>query len=242
MLAAVGWWFGSHSEPSAPGPIKPLTTYRGYEREPALSPDGSQVAFSWDGENGDNFDIYVRLVDGGSVLRLTTDAAPDFAPAWSPDSRRLAFLRGNAVYIIPALGGIERKLVQFPQGRISPPGTFPLYDVRISWSPDGKLLAFGGANSNGPSVIWIVPTEGGEPRPVTTADPRSGGGQVGDSSPVFSPDGTEIAFIRARYLQPCGPYTENGCRHSDRKTPRNHGLRALDRTCCLGGGRSIAHC
>ena len=83
------------------------------------------------------------------MLRLTTDAAPDFAPAWSPDSRRLAFLRGNAVYIIPVLGGIERKLVQFSKGRIAPRGTFPLYDVRISWSLDGKLLAFGGANSIG---------------------------------------------------------------------------------------------
>jgi len=201
-IAAVGWWFGPRSQTQAPGPIKPLTASRGFEREAALSPDGSQIAFSWNGENGDNFDIYVRLVDGGSALRLTTDPAPDFAPAWSPDSQRLAFVRGSVIYVIPALGGIERKLVQFPTGRIAPLVPFPQYDLPISWSPDGKLLAFGGAQSPGPSQIWIAPIEGGEPRRLTTPPTQvTGGGQLqgmGDSSPVFSPDGTEIAFIRAR--------------------------------------------
>ena len=79
IAAALGWWFGSGTERPIPGPIKPLTTYRGYEAQPALSPDGNQVAFSWDGERGDNTDIYVRLVDGGAALRLTTDPAPPTA-------------------------------------------------------------------------------------------------------------------------------------------------------------------
>ena len=118
--ASGAWWLASRGErhTSVYGPIKPLTTYSGLEYEPALSPDGNQVAFSWNGENKDNFDIYVRLVEGGAALRLTTDPAPDHAPAWSPDGSRLAFLRDNAIYLIPALGGVERKLVQFPRGSL----------------------------------------------------------------------------------------------------------------------------
>ena len=43
----------------------PLTTYPGYQQSPSLSPDGSQVAFSWNGPNSDNYDIYIKLVGPG---------------------------------------------------------------------------------------------------------------------------------------------------------------------------------
>src|SRR5262249_20724294 len=139
-------------------------TYRGYEAQPALSPDGNQVAFSWDGERGDNTDIYVRLVDGGNAVRLTTNPAPDYSPAWSPDSRRLAFIRSNAIYVVPALGGEERKLVSMGQ---IPTSAGAGASNRIAWSPDGKLLAFSGTESGGAPGVWVVGTDGGEPRRIT---------------------------------------------------------------------------
>src|SRR5262249_34854729 len=71
----------------------PLTTYPGNEGHPDFSPDGNQVVFTWDGERGDNTDIYVKLIDSGAPLRLTTDPLPDFGPKWSPDGRNIAFLR-----------------------------------------------------------------------------------------------------------------------------------------------------
>ena len=70
----------------------PLTSYSGMERQPSFSLDGSQIAFSWDGEKQDNFDIYVKVIGPGAPLRLTTHAGPDFSPAWSPDGRQIAFL------------------------------------------------------------------------------------------------------------------------------------------------------
>ncbi|MGO9257780.1 MAG: protein kinase domain-containing protein, partial [Bryobacteraceae bacterium] len=76
--AAGAWWLGDFLRPPAAdwGQVRPLTSYSGLEYEPALSPDGKQVAFAWDGPRHDNFDIYVRLIGSGPALRLTTDPAP----------------------------------------------------------------------------------------------------------------------------------------------------------------------
>jgi Tol biopolymer transport system component len=172
------------------GPVKPLTTYSGNESEPALSPDGKQIAFAWDGPNQDNYDIYVQMVESGAALRLTTDPAPDHAPAFSPDGQRLSFLREDAIYLISALGGVERKLVQFPRGSLFLSLTAP---TSISWSPDGRFLALNGAKDGDPN-IWVVSTESGEYHAV--GQPPKG--YYLETSPAFSPDGRTLAYIRAR--------------------------------------------
>src|SRR5271169_923499 len=98
ILAAGGgtlWFIRSPAKP--PEPVLnaiPLTTYPGFEGEPSFSPDGNQVAFTWDGEKRDNDDIYVRLIGtAGPPLRLTTEPARDHSPAWSPDGRFIAVVR-----------------------------------------------------------------------------------------------------------------------------------------------------
>ena len=80
------------SPSSAPLRTVPLTSLPGQERAPAFSPDGNQVAFFWEGETG-NEDIYVKLVDAGTPLRLTTSPVSDRNPAWSPEGRHIAFIR-----------------------------------------------------------------------------------------------------------------------------------------------------
>ena len=190
--AGVSFWLasGGASHTAAYGPVKPLTTYAGNESEPALSPDGKQIAFAWDGPHQDNYDIYVHLVGGGAALRLTSDPAPDHAPAWSPDGQQLAFLRDDAIYLIPALGGVERKLVQLPPGSLFLNLSAP---TSISWSPDGRFLAFNSA-ADGAPAIWIASTESGEYH--TASNPPKG--YYMESSPAFSPDGRTLAYIRAR--------------------------------------------
>jgi eukaryotic-like serine/threonine-protein kinase len=191
-LGAASTWFVSRNltQTTVYGPIKPLTTYSGAESEPALSLDGKQVAFSWDGPKKDNYDIYARLVEGGAPLRLTTDPAPDHAPAWSRDGQQLAFVRADAIYLIPALGGVERKLVQFPKGSLF---LNPSAPTSISWSPDGRFLAFNSALDSAPS-IWVVATDSGEYHSVS----RPPKGYYMELAPVFSPDGRTLAYIRAR--------------------------------------------
>src|SRR5262249_30229452 len=74
LVAAAGYYVWSRSD-RTPYPFKAtvLTSFSGVEQDPALSPDGKQVAFSWNGEKEDNFDIYVKLVDAGSPVRITKD-------------------------------------------------------------------------------------------------------------------------------------------------------------------------
>jgi serine/threonine protein kinase len=65
LVVAVGLWFFRPKSHPAPK-IVPFTSYPGRQITPAFSPDGKQVAFAWDGEKEDNFDIYVKLVDAGT--------------------------------------------------------------------------------------------------------------------------------------------------------------------------------
>src|SRR5207344_326294 len=97
LLAAAAvavWLYRSTTKvPEVPPTVVPLTSYPGSESQPSFSRDGNQVAFSWDGEKQDNFDIYIKLIGPDKPLRLTHDPASDSNPAWSPDGRSLVFVR-----------------------------------------------------------------------------------------------------------------------------------------------------
>ena len=112
------WFYRSTTKvPEASLVAVPLTSYPGEERQPSFSPDGNQVAFSWNGEKQDNFDIYVKLIGSGAQRRLTTAPEADSSPAWSPDGSSIAFVRegpgGKAsVYLVSPLGPPERRVAE----------------------------------------------------------------------------------------------------------------------------------
>ena len=191
-IGLTGWLFYSRRSVTPPLKVRKFTSFRGVETDPAISPDGNQVAFCWNGEKQDNFDIYVQLIDGGRPLRLTTNPADDHEPAWSPDGRRIAFNRytpqGCEILIIPALGGEERKL-----GMTESVDWTNLLRGKMSWSPDGKFLAITENNpSESTSRICLISTETAERQRLTS--PARG---VWDSVPIFSPDGKTLAFLRS---------------------------------------------
>ena len=182
-VAALAWrWATPAAQPDAPK-LVPLTTFPGDESQPTFSPDGQQVAFAWNGEKEDNYDIYVKLVGETIALRLTTDPAAEEWPAWSPDGKRIAFRRGQpgapGLWLVSPLGGAEERLTDLQT------------TGQMSWSPVGKWLAVG---TSPPSVgdargIVLVPVDGGEPRWISKRP-----APTFDVDPSFSPDGRRLAF------------------------------------------------
>src|ERR1035441_2728800 len=97
VLACIAVVFTrGHRAGSPPSDVVPITSYRGVQRSPTLSPDGSRVGFIWVGDSGDNLDLYVQNLDGTGRVRLTTDPAPEESPAWSPAGGAIAFIPKGA--------------------------------------------------------------------------------------------------------------------------------------------------
>ncbi len=191
LIFAAGLWLRFHRPATSAGlapKTVPLTSYVGNECCPSFSPDGNQVAFVWDGPAQDNQDIYVKLIGTEHAVRLTNDPAPDGSPAWSPDGRYIAFLRDlpgskAGVFLVPAIGGPERKLAEISVPEISVMG---IGFGGLSWFPDGKWLAVTDQNS-----VYVLSLSTGEKRKLTFPP----AGHI-DDTPAFSPNGRSLAFSR----------------------------------------------
>ena len=112
--------------------------------DPQISPDGSQVALvrvTVD-EKNDQYEtaIWLARTDGAEAPRRLTGGTRDNAPRWSPDGRRLAFVRSveqegrpqpSQVFVLAMDGGEARAITEMPRGAANP-----------QWSPDGTTIAF----------------------------------------------------------------------------------------------------
>jgi Tol biopolymer transport system component len=169
-----------------PAKVVPFSGLTGNEDMPAFSPDGRQMAFAWNGGEADNLDVYVKLIGGGDPLRLTRGAEDEIYPTFSPDNRNIAFVRSlptrDEVILIPAMGGAERRICSLNSRQTS-----------VSFSPDGQIIAVVESNSSSKERgIFLVNIETGERRQLTTPSEF-----VMDTTPRFSPDGTNLAFLRS---------------------------------------------
>ena len=169
----------------------PFTTLPGGEFEPQFSPDGNQLAFVWNGRNEKHYGIYVQPLQGGDAVPVVSDSADEGSPCWSPDGREIAFIRysagdKNGIYIINVQNKSERKVAPIVRGE-------RVYDRKLDWSPDGKTIAFiDNLSAEDPLHIDVVQADTGARRTLTHPPANS----VGDTSPVFSRNGGEIAFKR----------------------------------------------
>ena len=165
--------------------LTPLTTSHQEAATGGLSwsPDGSRIAFTSERES--SAQIWVMGSDGSGQTRITSTGT-SFAPEWSPDGQRIAFLNQQAaspeIWTVNPDGSNPSQLTNEPGDHKA--------DVR--WSPDGRKLvytfAYTPAGTQLGSDIWTMNADGSGKRNVT--DSRSD-----NTSPVWSPDGSQIAFV-----------------------------------------------
>ncbi|MDA2933956.1 hypothetical protein MYX82_06390 [Acidobacteria bacterium AH-259-D05] len=140
-----------------------------------LSPDGKQVAY--DMASGDTRDIWIYDINRGTHTRLTMEGGS--YPVWTPDGMWVAFDNG--------LGNILRKLAD---------GSSEMQQIltrenttAISWSPDGRILAFEEQNPDTGWDIGYITIEGDHTwKPFLVTPFR-------ERSPMISPDGRWLAYI-----------------------------------------------
>ena len=198
LIAAVVVFWLKWRPDANPGQLTPLplTAAEGWESDPAFSPGGDQIVYAWDETGkGSSSHIYIKMVGSGRAVQLTAAPESDFSPTWSPDGRNIAFLRAlkqtRAIFMIPPLGGSERKLTD---------GDFA---GSVSWSPDGRFLA--AAEIKPPehhSSLYLIAAENGEKTRLTTLPD----GKSWDEGPRFSPNGSTLLFKRCSGPFHCGLY------------------------------------
>lgn len=149
----------------------------------ALSPDGRRIALT------DGTGVFVLSPGRASrprpVARVRGSSPADLV--WSPNGRKLALLnvsgRGNSLLVLNRDGSGLRNVTQTPSE----------WEVSgFSWSPDSRRIAVAlQERFRDPFQIWLVNADGTGKRRLTTST-------GGNNSPVWSPDGTRIAFTSER--------------------------------------------
>jgi Tol biopolymer transport system component/DNA-binding winged helix-turn-helix (wHTH) protein len=172
--------------------VRALTSDPGSERRPAVSPDGTRVAYGQlDPAGGDKSvdRIMLRAIGESQSVRLTARSSTfEEVPVWSPDGSQIAFERLDkeqcTMYTVSSLGGAEREV-----------GGCQNYMVHyFDWYPNGKALIsaqnLGGVYDNMVLMRWDLATGAREPlKYERTPDAQ-------DLEAHFSPDGQYIAFRR----------------------------------------------
>lgn len=192
--------------------VAPLTSNTGLELQPAFSPDGTRVAYTWSMPPQKQPAIYAKLIGPGEAIKMSKDLPRVFSPVWSPDGLWIAALqdlgRVGAIVLIPALGGHVKELVRVtkaePEAAACASSAFPFicgapsFGSALAWSHDGKYLFTSAETApHSPPGIVQISIETGEVQPVT-APPKESSGDFG---PAVSPDGQQLAFGRFRSMR-----------------------------------------
>ena len=191
LVAALAWYIAKHQGDVtwSAANYRPLTTDPGLETWPALSPTGAQLIYAHHPNPYSPSDLYLRNLNQGPALQLTTNKGDDYAATWSPSADRIVFTRSVrgapcALIVLPIPRGPERQITRCETAS----------QTRASWLDDHTLVFADTPVSMTLPRIRAVDVETGVTRDLT-APPSA---TLGDAEPVVSPNGKRIAFRRMR--------------------------------------------
>jgi Tol biopolymer transport system component/DNA-binding winged helix-turn-helix (wHTH) protein len=156
--------------------------------DPAFSPDGNRIAFIRRGRTPATTGLFMKDVGADNVTQLTRTPG-DCCPSWSPDGTSIVFARrgGNdqqmKVYLIPTTPGAPERILDL--------GDVVMRSGEVSWSADGRHIAFSGLSHTGSGSIYVMSPDDLEVSQLTDTP-----GSAEDWGPAFSPDGSKLAFVR----------------------------------------------
>ena len=188
------------------GDTIPVTIEKSVETDGSATLDGDYMYYASDRERG-NYDIYLRLMSDITVVRLTSHASKDYAPAISPDGKTLVFISNREdpqgdVYVLDV---DSKKIIEDRASRkadyydnesknitqvIDPVqrSVKTIRDADPAWSPDSGSIVFS-SERDGEENIYIMTRNGKKIRALT---------KMGGLYPSFSPDGKNVIFISYR--------------------------------------------
>ncbi|MCU8045369.1 MULTISPECIES: amidohydrolase family protein [unclassified Shewanella] len=187
--------------PVTGGEAKPLVQGIAWQMQPVYSPDGKHIAFTSDGDGGDN--IWIMDADGKNPRTVTQETFRLLnSPAWSPDSQYLVArkhftasrsLGAGEVWLYHVAGGEGVKLTERPNDEkdLGEP----------AYSPDGRYIYFSQDDTPGKTFHYSKDSVNGIYK-IKRYDTQTGEIEVliegtgGAIRPTPSPDGTKLAYIK----------------------------------------------
>ena len=179
LMGLVGWKFYSLTRQAREESEIPQF---GPMQLPQIKPEDGKLVFASPQAKYRNRHISTILTDGSGLTQLTDGTGDDYAPRWSPDGKKVAFVSrrdGNPeIYVMDADGKNVIRLTYDPAR-----------DDSLDWSPDGEQILFS-SNRDGNYNLYLMSAEG----------EKAGLSQLTDTpfdelDPSISPDGTQILFM-----------------------------------------------